>query len=204
MNDLVFINKKKEAITTSRIIAVEFEKQHKMVLAKVEKLKKENKEIYTGLKIRLSSYTDDSGKKNKEYILNRDAYAFIAMGFTGNKAEQFKFDFIQAFNEMESWITDRLQNSLEYKIMSDTLHEVRLLAGKQTKHFHYANEAKLVNWAIFGKFKPLDRENLSQPELDLLYNLQKRNTVLIGAGMARPERKESLRVFAALQKAAMV
>jgi len=199
MKDLVCINQKKEAVTSSRIVAEEFGKRHKMVLAKIEKLKKDNKDIFTGLNIRLSHYQDDSGKKNKEYILNRDAYAFFAMGFTGQQAEQFKFDFIKAFREMELWIRERIQASLEYKVMSDTLHEVRLLAGKDTKHFHYATEAKLVNWAMTGEFKPLDREALSQGELDLLYALQKRNTVLMGAGMNYQDRKEALKIFTELR-----
>ncbi len=200
MNNLVFANKKKEAITTSRLIAGEFHKRHDNLLAKIEKLKKEDKETFTVLKIKGSSYVDESGKKSKEFLLNRDAYAFFAMGFTGKKANKFKVKFIAAFNEMESWIKERVQNSLEYKVMSDTLREVRLLAGKETKHFHYATEAKLVNWAISGEFKPLDREGLSQDELDLLYNLQKRNTVLMGAGMTYADRKESLKLFAELAR----
>ncbi len=199
--ELAFYKKNnKEAVTTSRVLAIHFGKRHDNLLAKIEKLKKEESGAFAALRIKGSSYIDESGKKSKEFLLNRDAYSFFAMGFTGKNATKFKLDFIQAFNEMESWIKDRLQNSLEYKIMSETLDEVRKLAGKETKTYHYSTEARLVNWAMTGDFKPLDRESLSQLELDLLFDLQKRNTVLIGAGMSYADRKESLKIYVGLKQ----
>jgi Rha family phage regulatory protein len=196
--DLVIINSKKEAVTTSRILADKFNKQHKNVLAKIEQLKNEDKETFTGLNIKLSHYIDESGKKNKAYSLNRDAYAFFAMGFTGKQANKFKIDFIRAFNEMERWIKDRLQSSIEYKVMQAILKDSRKLIGKETKSHHYSNEAKLVNWALRGEFKGVDRETLTLDEINLLNELQTRNAVLIGAGMTREQRKESLHLMVEL------
>jgi len=202
--DLVIINSKKEAITTSRILAIKFNKRHDNVLSKIEQLKTEDKETFTALKIKASHYIDDSGKKNKEYNLNRDAYAFFAMGFTGSQANKFKIDFINAFNEMERWIKNRFQVSVEYKVMSSILKDSRHLIGKDTQAHHYSNEAKLVNWAITGEFKALDRERLSLDEIELLNVLQARNAVLIGAGMTRDNRKESLRIMAELNRSKML
>ncbi len=48
-----------------------------------------------------SSYTDASGKTNPMYYLNRDGFMFVTMGFTGDKATEIKWKFIQAFNAME-------------------------------------------------------------------------------------------------------
>jgi len=196
--DLVIINSKKEAVTTSRILADKFNKRHDNVLAKIEQLKIEDKETFTALKIKVSYYIDESGKRNKEFILNRDAYAFFAMGFTGKQANKFKIDFIHAFNDMERWIKDRLQSSIEYKVMQAILKDSRQLIGKETKAHHYSNEAKLVNWALRGEFKGIDRENLSLDEISLLNELQTRNSVLIGAGMTRKQRKESLHLMVEL------
>lgn len=198
--DLVIINSKKEAVTTSRILADKFNKQHKNVLAKIEQLKNQDKETYTGLNIKLSHYLDESGKRNKEFILNRDAYAFFAMGFTGKEANRFKIEFIRAFNEMEHWIKDRLQSSIEYKVMQAILKDSRKLIGKETQPCHYSNEANLVNWAITGEYKKLDRDGLSFDDLKLLNELQARNAVLIGAGMIREQRKASLHLMAKLKR----
>ena len=47
---------------------------------------------------------------------------------------------------------------------------------------HYANEAKLVSWALTGEFKPVDREQLTGADLDMLAKLEELNALLIGQG----------------------
>lgn len=41
------------------------------------------------------------------YIINRDGFTLLAMGFTGKKALQFKIDYINAFNQMEEYIKNQ-------------------------------------------------------------------------------------------------
>ena len=41
--------------------------------------------------------------------MNRDGFTFIAMGFTGRKADEFKLKYIQAFNKMEEYIKQQNQ-----------------------------------------------------------------------------------------------
>ncbi len=41
-------------------------------------------------------------KSNPMYLMDRDGFTLLAMGFTGAKALQFKLAYIQAFNEMEA------------------------------------------------------------------------------------------------------
>ena len=36
-----------------------------------------------------------------EYLMNRDGFSLLAMGFTGKKALEWKVKYIQAFNAME-------------------------------------------------------------------------------------------------------
>ena len=38
----------------------------------------------------------------KQYIITRDGFTLLAMGFTGSKALKFKLQYIQAFNAMEA------------------------------------------------------------------------------------------------------
>lgn len=52
----------------------------------------------------LSEYTDTKGETRKQYILTRDGFTLLAMGFTGARAMQFKVAYITAFNRMESII----------------------------------------------------------------------------------------------------
>ncbi len=93
------------------------------------------------------------------------------------------------------WKKIRHEATSSYKVMNAVLQLIRQSQGKQTQFFHYANEAKLINWALTGEFKPLDRNSLSFEELDILAKLEERNTVLVGCGFNRYDRKAALLKF---------
>jgi len=94
--------------------------------------------------------------------------------------------------EQTDWKRLRHEAASSYKVMSDVLLESRTEDGKETQPYHYANEAKLVNWALTGEFKPLDRATLSTSDLDTLAKLEARNSVLLAKGASRDLRKELL------------
>jgi Rha family phage regulatory protein len=80
-------------------VASVFEKQHKHVMQKVENFGERAKANF-----RPSEYTDATGRKLPMLEMNRDGFMFLAMGFTGEKAENWKLDLIDAFNNMEEMI----------------------------------------------------------------------------------------------------
>lgn len=84
-----------------------------------------------------------------------------------------------------------------FKVMGEILRLTRLDQGKATGRHHYINEARLVNWALTGEFKALDRESLAPWELALLASLEERNAVLLGRGVEYPDRKKQLQQHAA-------
>ena len=50
-----------------------------------------------------STYTNEqNGQTYPMYLMNRDGFTLLAMGFTGKKALQFKLAYIDAFNTMEA------------------------------------------------------------------------------------------------------
>ena len=108
MKDLVFL-KNNQALTTSRLVAEYFERRHDRVLraisASIQALPKIGDSGKAFIK---SSYTDESGKSNPMYLLNRDGFMFVVMGFTGKKAAELKWNYIQAFNAMEQKIIELL------------------------------------------------------------------------------------------------
>ncbi len=126
MNNLVIMHNE-QAVTTSLILAEAFEKEHSKVIRAIE-----NKLTMTEAKNGLSkmfaesTYTDRSGKQNKMYYLNRDGFTFIAMGFTGHKADEFKLKYIDAFNKMEKRIKEETQFRLPTNLteMSTMLYSV--------------------------------------------------------------------------------
>ena len=94
--------------------------------------------------------------------------------------------------EQNDWRRLRHEAASSYKVMSDVLMESRADAGKDTRPYHYANEAKLVNWAMTGEYAPLDRAGLSGDDLNILAKLEARNAVLIAKGASRELRRELL------------
>lgn len=96
----------------------------------------------------------------------------------------------------DDWRTLRHASASTNKVVNAILQHTRADAGKDTQHFHYANEAKLVNWAVCGEFKGLNRDELSESDLDLLAHLEERNAILLGRGLTREQRQPMLKQYA--------
>ncbi|MDP4147113.1 MAG: Rha family transcriptional regulator [Bacillota bacterium] len=87
--------------TSSKEVALNFGKEHGKVLRSVENIML-NEPSQNWLRYFIpNEYTDLQGKPRKEYLLTRDGFALIVMGFTGAKALQWKLKYIDAFNQME-------------------------------------------------------------------------------------------------------
>jgi Rha family phage regulatory protein len=84
--------------TTSLKVAEHFGKQHKHVLRKIQTL--DCSLNFTESNFGLSEYIDESGKSNPYYEMTKDGFVFLAMGFTGKQAAQWKEAYINAFNAM--------------------------------------------------------------------------------------------------------
>lgn len=116
MNNLVASIDVKEyegqPVVSSREVANNFGKKHKHVLESIENIKAENSAV-TKMFIE-SSYKAGTGKNYKEYLLTRDGFSLLVMGFTGAKALQWKLKYIEAFNKMEQYIKE--QNKPSYMI----------------------------------------------------------------------------------------
>lgn len=126
MNNLV-IMKDQQAVTSSLQVAENFGKSHRHVLEAINKKidSAENSAQYKTMFVE-GTYKDKSGKQNKMYYMNRDGFTFIAMGFTGAKADGFKLKYIEAFNKME----DQIKTG-GFKIPSTMAEALRLAADQQ-------------------------------------------------------------------------
>jgi len=87
MNPLVSITDQK-AVTSSLIIAEAFDKKHLHVLRTIREL--ECSEEFNQSNFGLISYIDDRNRPQPAYQITRDGFTFLAMGFTGAKAAEFK------------------------------------------------------------------------------------------------------------------
>ncbi|HAJ7243381.1 TPA: peptidase [Escherichia coli] len=107
-----------KVVTSSLAVASYFGKQHKNVIQKIASL--ECSAEFTELNFQLSEYIDASGRKLPCYQITRDGFAFLAMGFTGKRAAQFKEAYINAFNQMEKQLS-------KPPVPSDVAHNASVL-----------------------------------------------------------------------------
>jgi len=112
MNELVTINGK-QVVTSSRNVAEHFEKEHKHVLDSIRAiLAAEN----SAAKFFHETTYENRGKQYPEYLMNRDGFALLVMGFTGKAALEWKMKYIDAFNAMEKSIkTPQLAPNPHYR-----------------------------------------------------------------------------------------
>lgn len=104
--DLVVIQNR-QAVTTSLQVAESFEKRHDHVLRDVENLKKDIPNF--GEMFFEMESQDSYGRARKTYLMNRDGFTLLAMGFNGKKALEFKLKYIEEFNQMEQTLAEQSQ-----------------------------------------------------------------------------------------------
>ena len=101
MEEIILRNENGQIVTNSRDVAEKFGKNHKEVLRTIDNISKEIDTAQFCALFILNSYKASNGKMNKEYLMNRDGFSLLAMGFTGKKALEWKLKYINAFNQME-------------------------------------------------------------------------------------------------------
>lgn len=102
MNELVFKGENGQAVTNSLLVAEKFGKEHKHVLDAIRELIKGCAENSADPLFAETIYENQqNGQTYPLFIMNRDGFSLLVMGFTGKKALKFKLDFISAFNRME-------------------------------------------------------------------------------------------------------
>lgn len=109
-NDLMIFERKEMAVVSSRVIAERFNKRHDNLLRSIATLKAgllKNEEPPAKYFIRSDYVDSQNGEHYPEYLCTRDGFSLLVMGFTGKAALEWKLKYINAFNQMESFITER-------------------------------------------------------------------------------------------------
>lgn len=128
-NSIDIQNKDGVAVVSSRVVADDFGKRHSDVLEKIDELIKTENSVLT--MFTASSYKAGTGKRYKEYLMNRDGFSLLVMGFTGKEALQWKLQYIEAFNKMEEYINQVTHNP--YANLSPELQMLIKLEQGQTE-----------------------------------------------------------------------
>ena len=107
MSDIVLSMQSGEPVASSRQIADNFEKRHDHVMRDIDAMKKDVPNF--GEMFFETTAPDSYGREQRAYLMNRDGFTLLAMGFTGKAALEWKLKYIAAFNEMEKKLADQPQ-----------------------------------------------------------------------------------------------
>lgn len=136
-------------IVSSRYVAEIFEKEHKHVLRDIANLLDSTSGLsgdFGQSNFGPSSYKNSQSKTQPEYLLTRDGFVMLAMGYTGKKAMQFKEAYIRRFNQMEQYLAELNHARLEFPELTQAILEVH----ETPRHYHFSNEMDLINRIVLG------------------------------------------------------
>lgn len=174
MENIQLTSVDKTMVVSSREIAKNFEKEHKHIIrdidAKINSLET-SVQNWTHLFME-SKYEDKYGREQREYLLTRDGFSFMIMGFTGSKADIWKLKYIDAFNKMEQALLDikfRVGDKKHQMECMELLHDILPEEYRKDK-VNYIIANTVVNKCvsnIFGFPKMVSKGDMNQQMLDV-------------------------------------
>lgn len=158
MNESILSTQNGEPVASSRQIAESFGKEHKHVLESIKSISAENSAL-THMFFP-TTYTAGTGKAYPMYLMNRDGFSLLVMGFTGKAALEWKLKYIAAFNAMEKQLATpqmpKLSKEMQALFMLDNRtqqQEQRLTALENTMTVDYNQQRvlrKSISRAVIG------------------------------------------------------
>lgn len=196
MNDIILSTQNGEPVVSSRQIAENFGKEHKHVLDAVKNLVAEN----SAAKSMFHETTfKNRGKQYPMYLMNRDGFSLLAMGFTGKAALEWKLKYIAAFNEMEKKLTEQPQLTRSQLLATaliaahEELEEKDKQIAELTPKGIFADAVSASSQSILvGEMAKLLSQNGIQMGQNRLFQWMRENGYLIkrkGAGWNMPTQK---------------
>lgn len=158
MNELVFRGQNDQVITSSYKVAETFEKNHSDVVRSIDRLisRLQPTDYQCDAKMRsgiiFEAHFEDipqpngGTKKAKYFIMNKDAFTLLAMGFTGAKAVEFKIKYINEFNQMEAEL--KSQQTKQLTAAESLLQSVQLLVAHERQLAILEHNQKNMQGAI--------------------------------------------------------
>lgn len=148
MSNIVFLNGKNEVVTDSLMVAEVFGKKHHHVLDSVKEIISKSKNGKTNFRL---SYYNAGTRQYPKYELNRDGFVMLIMGFTGDKAFEFKEMYINEFNRMEEKLKQMLTDS--YLIDDPIARAEKWIKEQQEKQLLLVQNKELSEKIIEAKPK---------------------------------------------------
>lgn len=143
MDELINIeNKNGQLVVSSREVARNFEKRHDGVLRDIDNLIGGLPKTVDTLALFIPTeyQHEQNGQTYREYLLTRDGFSLLVMGFTGSKALEWKLKYIEAFNAMDQQLTN----------LNNLSPQLQLLINLELQQKQMQQEISQVNQRVDG------------------------------------------------------
>lgn len=146
--ELGLIIQDSKVVVSSRKVAENYGKEHKNVLRDIRGIIETVPA--TELNFEPSEYTDLTGRRLPEYIMDRQGFSMLVMGFTGDKARKFTYQYTQAFEKMAAQlVTPQIPRTFPeaLRLAANLAEENEKLRPKAEQHdkFLAADNAQPMN-----------------------------------------------------------
>lgn len=170
-------------VADSRMVAVNFGKRHDHVLRDIEKLieglndvkidspnlgsqnGKESDSPNLGPSQKMffkSFYMNEQNHRQPQYLMTRDGFTLLVMGFRGQKALEWKLKYIDCFNKMEQTLKTLSESTEKQKRSMDRLFPSAKSPISYIKANTIADKA-VAN--MFGEPKAIKKEDMTEEQL---------------------------------------
>lgn len=171
--EIRIVNKEEVTVVTSLDVAETFGKEHKNVLADIRNIQSDISSAEFSALFYEEAYTASNGKKNPMYYMSRDGFTLLVMGYTGEKAMQFKLAYIKQFNAMEKALIGKIKEREKGIAVRQALTKAIQQSGENDRmHGHaYSTYTDLIYKAVLGKSAKQLREEFGIGKQDNLRDL---------------------------------
>ena len=147
------MNKEEVTVVTSLDVAETFEKNHRDVMESIRNIGEAISTAEFSALFYLDSYKASNGKTNPMYLMTRDGFTLLAMGYNGDKAMKIKLAYIKQFNAMEKALIGKLKEREKGIAVRQALTNA-LQQSQENERMHghaYSTYTNIVYKAVFGK-----------------------------------------------------
>lgn len=135
MSEIVFCGENHQVLTSSLLVAEKFGKSHDNVLKAIRTIITGGvlKNYETPMFDETTYVNEQNGQEYPAFVMNRDGFTLLAMGFTGKKAMKFKLDYIAAFNKMETSLKEQLNRPQQLSGAEYLLQQAQLMVEQERR-----------------------------------------------------------------------
>lgn len=149
--EITKIGHEERPCVTSLDVAQTFGKEHRNVMRDINNLNCSSE--FNALNFERIKYVDSRGRSQDAYVMTRDGFTLLVMGYTGDLAMKFKEAYIKQFNAMETVLRGKLiEREKGIAVRQALTKALQQSTEDERMHGHaYSNYTNCIYKVLFGK-----------------------------------------------------